>query len=654
MSKLNYRADIDGLRAIAVLGVVLFHYRLGLPGGFVGVDVFFVISGYLITSIILKDIEAGCFSLTSFWDRRIRRIFPALFAVILATSLVGWFVLLPTDLGDFGKSIAAQTVFGGNMFFWWNAGYFDTSAATKPLLHTWSLAVEEQYYLLVPLLALFGATATRKSLGKALAIVFLLSLPLCLVLTCRAPDSAFYLLPARAWELAIGGLLSVLPPMGQSRRVGRMVGYAGLAAVLGSFFLINHKTPFPGTAALLPTLGTAALIWANGYLPFSSSAARLLSFRPLVFVGKISYSLYLWHWPVLVYAEYLSSGLLRWYVRVMLVGISVALAVLSWRFVETPVRTRGLLPTRQALFRFAVAVSCCYLCLGIFVSNFRGMPSKVKIEAQGYANSRYDFPYSTLINLSRAERADFAMLGDNLNTPVRCVVWGDSHAMAIIPAIDDLTHAFHSRTAVASYFGTAPILGVESTDDASLKKDSVAWSRAVVDYVARQKISHVLLVGRWHTYTVKALIKGKAPDEQSLGDCLAETVATLRQTGAKVWILKEVPTYDFNIPRALTRAALKGLSVDKMGLAEQQYLTRSQSEDRLLAPAARQGAIILDPKEYFLNEGGFCKVAQSGFSIYRDNDHLTGRGAMLLRPLFADIWHDDEVIRAVNPNSTIP
>ena len=643
---LNYRPDIDGLRAIAVLGVVLFHARLGLSGGFVGVDVFFLISGYLITSIILKDIEAGKFSLISFWDRRVRRIFPALFAVIVVTSIVGWFVLLPTDLGDFGKSVVAQTIFGGNMFFWWNAGYFDTGAASKPLLHTWSLAVEEQYYLLVPLLALFSSTATRKAIGKVLAVVFLLSLPLCIALTSYAPNSAFYLLPARAWELAIGGLLVVLPSA-RGGRVCQIVGYAGLFMILGAFFMFNEKTAFPGSAALLPTLGTAALIWGNGISSSPNSLIRILSFRPLVFVGSISYSLYLWHWPVLIYSEYLSTSLLHWYVRVLLVIISIALSVFSLRFIETPVRIRKLLPTRRALFGFAAFSVCSYFCLGFFVSQYRGMPSKAKFEAEQYANSRYDFPYTTLVGLSRVERGDLAMLGSDTKAPVHLMVWGDSHAMAIVPVIDDLTHASHSRTAAATYFATAPILEVESTAPDSLKKDSKAWSQAVMQYVRSQRVPNVLLVGRWCTYKRKSLIEGDIPDDYKLGHCLAETVATLEQAGAKVWILKEVPTYTGIMPRILSKAALKGESVETIGMTESQYLVQSQMEDHLLEQAALRGATILDPKPFFINSIGYCKVADAGISLYRDGDHLTGYGARRLRLLFADIW-GGEVQKTLN------
>ncbi|MCX6966284.1 MAG: acyltransferase family protein [Verrucomicrobia bacterium] len=640
MSKLNYRADIDGLRAIAVLGVVLFHARLGFPGGFVGVDVFFVISGYLITSIILKDIQAGCFSLAAFWDRRIRRIFPALFTVIVATSIVGWFVLLPTDMVDFGKSIAAQTFFGGNVFFWWNAGYFDAAATSKPLLHTWSLAVEEQYYLLVPLLALFRTSTTRKTLGKALVIIILLSLPLCIALTYHAPDAAFYLLPTRAWELAIGGLIAVMPAT-RGGKMSRIIAYAGLLAVAGSFLFFSENTPFPGSAALLPTLGTAALIWANA-CPTTDILARLMSFRPLVFIGKISYSLYLWHWPILVYSEYASSNPLRWYVRIVLVIVSIAMSALSLRFIETPVRTKNLLPTRHALFRFAAISGCCYLFLGLCASTFRGLPSEAKLKAEGYAKSRYDFPYKTLIGVDRAEKEDFAILGAESHDPIHCLVWGDSHGMAIVPAIDSLTQKFHSRTAVATYFATAPILGVESTSSASLKKESEAWSRAVVDYVAKNKVPNVLLVGRWCTYKSKSIINGQVPREEDLASMLAKTVAVLQQAGAKVWIFKEVPTYDIDIPRALTKACIKGESLDQIGMTEQEYSAHSQMENRLLDLAARQGASILDPKTIFFNGSGYCKVADSGFSIYRDTGHLSGKGALLFRPLFTGIWNDDK------------
>jgi peptidoglycan/LPS O-acetylase OafA/YrhL len=239
MSKLNYRPDIDGLRAVAVLAVVLFHTRLGLSGGYVGVDIFFVISGYLITGIILKDIKNNTFSLAAFWERRVRRIFPALLTVIASTIIAGWFILLPTDFLDFGRSVTVQSVFAGNVYFWWTSGYFESVAASKPLLHTWSLAVEEQYYLLVPLLVVFRIASSHKSLLKVLSVILVLSLGLSIYLTWRAPSAAFYLLPTRAWELAIGSLLAVLPGQAVSPMIQRVVGWGGVLGILASFVLLD-------------------------------------------------------------------------------------------------------------------------------------------------------------------------------------------------------------------------------------------------------------------------------------------------------------------------------------------------------------------------------------------------------------------------------
>ncbi len=489
---------------------------------------------------------------------------------------------------------------------------------------------------------LLGLAARRRAFIKAFAFILLASLTLSLVLTYRAPTAAFYLLPTRAWELAIGCLLAVAPrPQAISSPFFEVVGWAGLMAIGAACVLFNNKTPFPGWAALLPTLGAAAVIWANAFSSRRTWLERGLSSPPLVFVGKISYSFYLWHWPLLVYSEYWTLNPLRWYVRILLVVASAGLAVLSWWLIETPFRTRKVLSTRGPLLAFGAASVGCYLCLGVMVEILRGAPSRFPVAAEKYASGKQDFPFTIQTSLSQAERGEFTFVGGDSSSPIHCMVWGDSHAMAVIPAIERLAQEAHSRVAVATHFATAPILGVECTSEVSIKNCD-AWGQSVLSYVKQMKIPDVLLVARWCTYEALARVGDKRLSQPELAAKLSETVLALQSVGARVWIMKEVPTYHFDIPRALARAAINGEPMDKLGMPQAEYAQASSVEDRLLGGALLHGAAILDPKSVLVNQSGFCMVGKSGFSLYRDSDHLSSRGAMILKPLFSRIWSNPD------------
>jgi len=338
MTTLAYRRDIDGLRAIAVLAVVLFHFGVpGITGGFVGVDVFFVISGFLITSIIWRERQAGRFSFIDFWARRARRILPALFVMIAATLAVGWFLLAPKDYEELGRSAHYQVTFTSNLLFSRQHGYFDASSDIKPLLHTWSLAVEEQFYIFFPLL-LALLSSRLKHWRLALFAVLLVSFGMSVWAVQHEPQKAFFLLHLRAWELLAGAMLAVQPKREwrASPALAQGVSLASLALILIAVLGYDAKTPFPGATALLPVLGVVGLIWANGQQP--TWVARLLGTRIMVGIGLISYSWYLWHWPVFVYANYAAVDGLSALELAGLMLLSLVLGYLSWRFVETPFR----------------------------------------------------------------------------------------------------------------------------------------------------------------------------------------------------------------------------------------------------------------------------------------------------------------------------
>lgn len=346
---MSYRKEIDGLRALAVLPVMFFHAGLPVfPGGFVGVDVFFVISGYLITSLILDEQARGQFSLAGFYERRMRRILPALSIVLVSASVAAWFILLPHELETFGESVIAVVLFVSNILFWWQTDYFAPTAEQIPLLHTWSLAVEEQFYLLFPLLLMSMRAWSVRVLASVLLLLGALSLGWAEWLWRQSFEANFYLLPSRVWELMLGALCAMF-----IRTYGMLTGVvAQLGAVLGlaalgyALLAFDDSLPFPGLYALVPTLGTALLILG------ASSATwvgNVLGLKPLVAIGVISYSAYLWHQPVFVFAR---LQLLEEPTPLIMLGLmvaSLALAVLSWYGVEKPCRDRRRF-SRQQVF----------------------------------------------------------------------------------------------------------------------------------------------------------------------------------------------------------------------------------------------------------------------------------------------------------------
>jgi peptidoglycan/LPS O-acetylase OafA/YrhL len=646
---MKYRPEIDGLRAIAVLAVVLYHADLGVRGGYVGVDVFFVISGYLITSLIVRDLQLGTFSLVGFWERRVRRIMPAALTVILATLVAGWFLLLPSDYEDLGYSALSQLAFSANVYFWKTTNYFAGASEEKPLLHTWSLAVEEQFYLLLPfiLLAAFKLPVARRkaALWVVLSLGFLVSFSLSVWGQSRMPTATFYLLPGRAWELLLGSIVALLPRPSAGRLAtitADALALLGLGMILVACFVFNAETPFPGAAALLPCVGASLFIFGTSDPSRRGYASRIMSTAPIIFIGLISYSLYLWHWPLFAFTAYWSVGELALWTRLTLVLVSALLAYLSWRFVETPFRLRNCADRRVVLFSYAgIGVVACAFAALLAVGNmqFSGRMSDALMTID--AAKVESLPRNRLAeetDLSEAKNGQFPRFGAAEPAPVSLLVWGDSLARTILPAA--AKWGARSGTGVLSVWhsGSPPVCNYIPPSPYSLSRDCPEFTASVIEWVKRSHIPKVLLVGWWSEYLRSADTLDK---QNAFLDSLRNTVLALRAAGAEVWIMQEFPRHDENPLKALRCLEMFGpRSVPTHWQATAKShdkacaLLRSYSDSLTSA-----GARIIDPSTLLFDAStGKYQVEIDGIPLYYDEIHLTRAGAEFIGSSLEELY----------------
>jgi peptidoglycan/LPS O-acetylase OafA/YrhL len=532
-----YRRDIDGLRAFAVLAVVAFHaFPWLMPGGFVGVDVFFVISGYLISGLISQRLAEGRFTFADFYARRIRRIFPALIVVLAACFAFGWFALLPVELEQLGKHVAAGMGFVSNFALWSEAGYFDASAATKPLLHLWSLGIEEQFYLLWPLLLWVFAKWRRSALPLILA-VGAISFAINLATYRHAPVAAFYSPASRFWQLQAGCLLAALagarPDRTVSRTAANAMSAAGTALLVLSVFLLDEKLHYPGKWALAPTLGAFLLIAAG---PGGWFNRNVLAQPVAVWVGLISYPLYLWHWPLLSFASIDARGIPPFGVRVAAVLASVALAAATYVFVEKPIRFGARRRLRiPALVASALVVGSAGLAT--FVA--QGVPGRFPPEVRALASFKYEYltdaryPHCWLSNKQPPEEfAPYCI--DASPDRERVLVWGDSHAARLYPGLKAVfgdTIAFSQLTRDSC----SPVLGLGY----DLCQSSNAW---VMRQIERFKPHTVVLFAVWAYYE-----KDWATDDAKR--LLSATIDALGKAGvAHIVVIGQAPAWKGGLP----------------------------------------------------------------------------------------------------------
>ncbi|MHC8369163.1 acyltransferase family protein [Pseudomonas sp. ZT5P21] len=644
MHTFGNRRDIDGLRALAVIPVVLFHFGFStFSGGFVGVDVFFVISGFLITSILFREISAQRFSFVDFWARRARRIIPALSVVILATLALGWLLLTDKDFSELGRTVRYQSLFISNILFMREDGYFQPASELKPLLHTWSLAVEEQYYIFFPLLMVVLMRYVRHWRWVLFAVL-LISFGLNIAYVERKPDFAFFSLPTRAWELLCGAMLAVVPAPKHAVKpwLYQMVAMAGLAAVLVAVFTFDRATVFPGWAAALPVLGATALIWSGAQ--GSTWVGHLLSVRALVWIGLLSYSLYLWHWPVYVYANAISiDGIQPWEAAGWML-LALGLAWLSWRLVELPFREKRLLAGRKPVLAAGLLAMGVLAVTGSIVRSSDGFPQRLTGKAHEYAQAReWRAGQMKCMLVTSDKKIDKAcLLGRNREVPPTRMVWGDSHAAALMPAVENSANREGRPVWLYSMSACPPIL---SEDPRQRCKD---FNQQTMEQVRRLQIKDVVLAGNWTLYVYgredgdKTVLLKQHDDtpqaEARMAAALKARVAAIREAGAQVWLFKEVPQQRKGSVARLTSLARIGRSTEGQGRPLQEHLERERFLDDLFdsMSAADLGVHVIDPTPLMCGEQ-VCHIEVNGRSQYRDEGHLSDAGSARLSPLFTPL-----------------
>ena len=648
-----YRREIDGLRAVAVLPVILFHAGFEVfSGGFVGVDVFFVISGYLITSIILRERGEGRFSILKFYERRARRILPALFVMVLACVPFALAWMLPWQLKDFGQSALAVALFSSNVLFWRQSGYFAPAAEQQPLLHTWSLGVEEQYYILFPLMVLVLWRFGVRRMGWVIAAAALASLGLSELGWRMQPTANFYLLPTRAWELLAGSLLAVWlttrsRPTGLTAEAG---GALGLGLIVWSILSLDGGTPFPSLWALLPVGGSVLVILCASPATW---AGKVLGWGPMVGIGLISYSAYLWHQPLFAFARIRSIAAPSTGLMVVLAALALGLAWITWRYVERPFRNPARV-TRGRIFAGALAGSLLMIAAGLTAVLTNGLPARIApevLQMAAYATPLKGGPPGCVPVVGG--NPDHCVFNPDLGA--RVAVWGDSHAMVMAPP---LAAAFAARgygLINLSHLGCAPVMGIKRLESWGCSEYKPG---ALATLLAPDSPQIIILISRWapilETTPFNNQEGGVEVDKPILyyreggpyttpltkaqiGAQMRATVEQLLAAGKTVVLVSNVPEVGWKVADTLTKEAFFGGGPPRpLSVSYAVFTARNRSTMEALAPlGAPSGLVRVDPSGLYCNTvmAGRCMAELNGRPIYSDDDHLNRIGGDMLAGL---------------------
>jgi peptidoglycan/LPS O-acetylase OafA/YrhL len=639
--RFSYRGDIDGLRAIAVLSVIAFHIAPGVfKGGFVGVDIFFVISGFLISSIIYNELETGTFSIVEFYVRRIRRIYPALFLVLSVVCVAGWIFLLPSDFMILGKQIVGGSTFVANFVLWRQSGYFAPEALQKPLLHLWSLGIEEQYYLIFPLICMtFYRSRSRWTLPAAFLAIAAVSMFLNVAFVSKYSAATYFLPFSRLWELFVGAGLSLclqrnLQPPWVSNLLAQWqhgIGFLGLLLLIVSFFCIDHYDAFPGWWALLPIIGAVLVIVAGQ----SSYINRyLLSCKPAVFVGLISYPLYLWHWPILSFMRviYFVWGVSFSPLQLgAMIFLPFLLAYLTYRFVELPIRH---VKQKERRRKGALWLLGCVLLTGMFgvlVILTNGFPARlpsavVALDHDFGADNSNSWRDGTCFlrpdqyAVSFGDKCLDTALGRDAAQPL-VLVWGDSHAADLFPGFRASQHQSGVRLAQYTASMCIPIIGLQERD----RPACLSVNNAVMDRIKLLR-PDIVVLSAWWDYA------DPDNDRTTRAEKLLHTIQLVKAAGVqRVVVIGSVPFWKHPVPDILICEVLRNPNNPVPHRLARGYL--EVHDDTLLrATAQKAGAVYVPVFENLCDQTSCLATTGPGWRdmVTYDQSHFTDHGSALV------------------------
>lgn len=627
---MKFRPDIEGLRALAIVPVVAFHAEPSLlPGGFVGVDVFFVISGYLITAGLMERLAAGRYSVASFYAARVRRIFPALFAMLaVATPFAVW-LLSSTGLQEFGRTLHATALFFSNMHLK-RTGYFEPASELNPLLHTWSLAVEEQYYIVFPLLLALLYRHWRRGIAPVLAAVGLISFAVSTWWLRSDPGFVFFTAASRTFELMIGSLLAIgcgarAPMPAVPRAVREGLAALGLAGIVAACTLFDADIPFPGPAALLPCLGAALLIWTGAQ--GETLTGRGLSLGPLRWVGALSFSLYLWHWPVLVFLRHWAVGEPSGWQTGLAVALSVGLAWLSLRFVEAPWRRASLTDRRWLLAGLAcivVTLAAAWVLIKHPLAVRHADAQQQRYERgtddfnpqrrQCHGLDRKQIPYD--------QRCRF---GDR-SAPSRTAVWADSHGAELAVALGERAAAQGASVAQVTASRCPPSLGLVIPGRPSCSAHNDEVFKALV---ADAALVRVVVIARYDDHLPR--------DPEAFEAGLRRSLEGLTAAGKQVVLLEPLPIYPYPVPDALSVLYRTGRDPNRVGQSLADYRREHAAALAMVQRLGDMPGVTVARTSDALCGTGRCAVMEDGGPLYFDDDHVSLRGARRIVEHFADV-----------------
>ena len=626
-----YRREIDGLRAAAVIPVILFHAGFSFfSGGFIGVDVFFVISGFLITSIILEEMRNGTFSLAAFYERRARRLLPALFLVVLCCLPFAWLWVMPEEFRAFSDSLIATSLSGANFLFWFKSGYFAPEAGEVPLLHIWSLAVEEQYYMFFPLLVMVMWKRKPSWMVAVLVAIACASLVYSEWASRVFPSANFYFLPSRAWEFLAGSICSLVQSKGQ-KRGSDPLSLLGFGMIAFSVFYFDETSPIPSTLAVVPVIGAMLVLL---YARQGTWVSALLSTRVFTMIGQISYSAYLWHQPLFAFARIRSIDPPPLIVMGALACLSLMLAYLSWRFVEQPFRRgeRRLLPSTRSLVASVSLVLAAFITFGIYGHDTRGIPWRLPAPIKEFMADN-DWSKTCLLEGSSGWDAmpieNCIFNGSHAQT---YAILGDSLASSLTPALTKRLDGMNIGLQQITHSFCAPVADVSMVPHQA--RDCGAFNAAAIEYLVKSKVKTVFLAASWKIFFEQSryIFNGEEVATSDVGqrlrDAFDKTVGALTSAGIRVIIVYPHPRGDTEIAAKVAKLMHKGTPAPTITIAQDEFLQQSSPSYAYLDDPKDRHVLRVDPAKIFCGrEAGRCDLARDGKTFISDKVHFTSAGA---------------------------